>query len=69
MAAVSYKHYLGGLLFFYTFHSQFSQKQNKMVEKIEDLNIPIANVARIIKDSLPSNASVSKEARAAIGII
>ncbi|KAL5285966.1 Chrac-14 family protein [Megaselia abdita] len=37
-----------------------------MVEKIEDLNIPIANVARIIKDSLPSNASVSKEARQAI---
>lgn len=40
-----------------------------MVEKIEDLNLPIANVARIIKDSLPANASVSKEARQAIGNI
>lgn len=37
-----------------------------MVERIEDLNLPNAVIARIIKDGLPEGANVSKEARAAI---
>ncbi|XP_016979636.1 DNA polymerase epsilon subunit 3 [Drosophila rhopaloa] len=37
-----------------------------MVERIEDLNLPNSVIARIIKESLPESASVSKEARAAI---
>ncbi|XP_017060593.2 DNA polymerase epsilon subunit 3 [Drosophila ficusphila] len=37
-----------------------------MVERIEDLNLPNAVIARLIKESLPESASVSKEARAAI---
>ncbi|CAD7078539.1 unnamed protein product [Hermetia illucens] len=37
-----------------------------MVERIEDLNLPAAVVARLIKEALPPSANVSKEARAAI---
>ncbi|XP_055387102.1 DNA polymerase epsilon subunit 3 [Condylostylus longicornis] len=37
-----------------------------MVERIEDLNLPTAVVTRLIKDALPPNSFVSKEARAAI---
>ncbi|BFF93299.1 DNA polymerase epsilon subunit 3 [Drosophila madeirensis] len=37
-----------------------------MVERIEDLNLPNAVIARLIKEALPDGASVSKEARAAI---
>ncbi|XP_055839674.1 DNA polymerase epsilon subunit 3 [Episyrphus balteatus] len=37
-----------------------------MVERIEDLNLPTSVVARLIKEALPDNAIVSKEARAAI---
>ncbi|KAH8266618.1 hypothetical protein KR018_003755 [Drosophila ironensis] len=37
-----------------------------MVERIEDLNLPNAVIARLIKESLPEGANVSKEARAAI---
>lgn len=37
-----------------------------MVERIEDLNLPNAVITRLIKEGLPDNANVSKEARAAI---
>lgn len=37
-----------------------------MAESIEDLNLPNAVVSRIIKDALPENVSVSKEARMAL---
>ncbi|XP_022234866.1 DNA polymerase epsilon subunit 3 [Drosophila obscura] len=37
-----------------------------MVERIEDLNLPNAVIARLIKEALPDGANVSKEARAAI---
>lgn len=37
-----------------------------MVDRIEDLNLPNAVIARLIKEALPEGSSVSKEARAAI---
>lgn len=37
-----------------------------MVDRIEDLNLPNAVIARLIKEALPEGCSVSKEARAAI---
>lgn len=37
-----------------------------MVERIEDLNLPNAVIARLIKEALPDGSNVSKEARAAI---
>lgn len=37
-----------------------------MVERIEDLNLPMANVARLMKDALPPQVSVTKEARSAL---
>jgi len=37
-----------------------------MAEKPEDLNLPTSIVTKIIKDCLPSNCKVSKEANAAI---
>ncbi|EDW02917.1 DNA polymerase epsilon subunit 3 [Drosophila grimshawi] len=37
-----------------------------MVERIEDLNLPNAVIARLIKDALPDGSNVSKEARVAI---
>uniref|UniRef100_A0A1B0G1E3 DNA polymerase epsilon subunit 3 n=1 Tax=Glossina morsitans morsitans TaxID=37546 RepID=A0A1B0G1E3_GLOMM len=37
-----------------------------MVERIEDLNLPNAVIARLIKEALPDGTNVSKEARAAI---
>lgn len=37
-----------------------------MAEKVEDLNLPISVVSRLIKDALPEGAIVSKEARTAI---
>lgn len=37
-----------------------------MVEKIEDLNLPMSIVSRIIKDALPEGASCSKESRNAL---
>ncbi|XP_046997702.1 DNA polymerase epsilon subunit 3 [Schistocerca americana] len=37
-----------------------------MAEKIEDLNLPNAVVARIVKDCLPGGINVSKESRTAI---
>lgn len=37
-----------------------------MVEKIQDLNLPIAVVGRIIKDALPDGINISKEVKSAI---
>jgi len=37
-----------------------------MAEKPEDLNLPTSIVSKIIKDCLPANCKVSKEANAAI---
>ncbi|KAI9590348.1 DNA polymerase epsilon subunit 3-like [Glossina fuscipes] len=37
-----------------------------MVERIEDLNLPNAVIARLIKEALPDGANVSKEARTTI---
>lgn len=37
-----------------------------MVEQIQDLNLPNAIVARLIKEALPENINVSKDARLAI---
>lgn len=37
-----------------------------MVERIQDLYLPISNVSRIIRDSLPANQSVDRETRIAI---
>lgn len=34
--------------------------------KVEDLRLPAAVISRIVKDALPSNAAVSKEARTAL---
>lgn len=34
-----------------------------MAEKLEDLNLPLTVVARIVKESLPDGVSISKEAR------
>lgn len=38
-----------------------------MIESIQDLNLPNSNVAKIIKDSLPEDVNMDKEARTAIG--
>uniref|UniRef100_A0A1A9WA23 DNA polymerase epsilon subunit 3 n=1 Tax=Glossina brevipalpis TaxID=37001 RepID=A0A1A9WA23_9MUSC len=40
--------------------------KRKMVERIEDLNLPNAVIARLIKEALPDGANVSKEARTTI---
>ncbi|KAK3088267.1 hypothetical protein FSP39_016837 [Pinctada imbricata] len=37
-----------------------------MAERPEDLNLPNAVVTRIIKDAIPENVNISKEARLAI---
>lgn len=37
-----------------------------MAERPEDFNLPVSVVARLLKESLPENVSVSKEARAAL---
>lgn len=37
-----------------------------MAEKLEDLNLPNAVVARLIKDVLPDHTNIAKEARTAI---
>lgn len=37
-----------------------------MVERIQDLNLPNSNISKIIKDSLPTNVNMDKEARIAI---
>lgn len=37
-----------------------------MAEKLEDLNLPISVITRLIKDALPDGTIVSKEARTAI---
>lgn len=37
-----------------------------MVERIQDLNLPISNVSRIIRDALPPNQNVDRETRIAI---
>lgn len=37
-----------------------------MVDKIQDLNLPNAVVARLIKEALPDGINVGKEARSAI---
>lgn len=37
-----------------------------MAERPEDLNLPVSVVNRIVRDALPSNVKVSKEANAAI---
>ncbi|CAO1318239.1 unnamed protein product [Diamesa tonsa] len=37
-----------------------------MAEKIEDLNLPLAVISRLVKDALPAGAVVSKEAKMAI---
>lgn len=38
-----------------------------MAEKLEDLNLPNAVVARIIKQAISENVHISKEARTALG--
>lgn len=37
-----------------------------MVERIQDLNLPNSNVSKIIKDALPDDVNMDKEARIAI---
>lgn len=37
-----------------------------MAEKLEDLNLPNASVAKIIKEALPDNVNVGKDARSAL---
>lgn len=37
-----------------------------MVERIQDLNLPNSNITKIIKDSLPDDINMDKEARIAI---
>lgn len=37
-----------------------------MVERIQDLNLPNSNISKIIKDSLPADVNMDKEARIAI---
>lgn len=37
-----------------------------MAERPEDFNLPISVVTRLLKESLPENVAVSKEARAAL---
>lgn len=37
-----------------------------MVERIQDLNLPISNVSRIIRDALPANQTMDRETRIAI---
>lgn len=37
-----------------------------MVERIQDLNLPNSNVTKIIKDTLPADVNMDKEARIAI---
>ena len=37
-----------------------------MAERPEDLNLPAAVVARLMKDALPEGCNVSKEARQAV---
>uniref|UniRef100_A0A1B6FF89 DNA polymerase epsilon subunit 3 n=1 Tax=Cuerna arida TaxID=1464854 RepID=A0A1B6FF89_9HEMI len=37
-----------------------------MAEKLEDLNLPIAVVARLVKEGLPEGVSVTKEAKTAV---
>lgn len=37
-----------------------------MVERIQDLNLPNTNITKIIRDSLPSDVNMDKEARVAI---
>lgn len=37
-----------------------------MVEKVQDMNLPGANVLRIIKESLPDGIGIGKDARATI---
>ncbi|XP_075228755.1 DNA polymerase epsilon subunit 3 Chrac-14 [Lycorma delicatula] len=37
-----------------------------MAEKLEDLNLPIAVVTRLIREVIPENCNVSKEARTAV---
>lgn len=37
-----------------------------MVEKIQDLNLPITVVTRLIKDALPDGINIAKEARISI---
>lgn len=37
-----------------------------MAEKLEDLNLPNMTVQKIIKDALPDNVSVGKDARSAL---
>lgn len=37
-----------------------------MVERVQDLNLPLSVVYRLIKDAIPEGVNVSKEARSAI---
>lgn len=37
-----------------------------MAEKIEDLNLPNTSVQKIIKEALPDNVNVGKDARSAV---
>lgn len=39
---------------------------HKMVDKIQDLNLPNTVVTRLIKEALPDGINIGKEARAAI---
>lgn len=38
----------------------------RMVERIQDLHLPHSNVSKIIKDALPDDVNMDKEARVAI---
>lgn len=37
-----------------------------MAEKLEDFNLPVASVLRIIKEGLPENVTVGKDARTSL---
>lgn len=37
-----------------------------MAEKLEDLNLPNASVAKIIKDAIPDSVNIGKDARTAL---
>lgn len=37
-----------------------------MAEKLEDLNLPNASVAKIIKEAIPDSVNIGKEARTAL---
>lgn len=53
----------GYLLTKYAKTVQNLTKYTKMAEKLEDLNLPLTVVTRIVKEALPEGISISKEGR------